>query len=624
MNKDITVWDMYQQGEEYKSSIGLTQGIPNQVKFYEGKQWPSPTEDTKNMPRPVINFIKTIVRNKKSGILSSKVRLEFVSDTDTDKKDADGDGASETTQFNQTWEKEAGIEELRNRLVHEGVVKGSGFLHYYWDDNAKGKRSAWEGGLRCELIDIFDINFSNPIETTEQKQEHIIIKKRMTVDNAKALCDETADMSLVVEDDSEKRYGEVEQKGSDLCTVLIRYFKDEKGEVFYERETKSTKLHKPKPLTPYKEGEEQDKKEYKAYLFPIVAYSYDTREKSIFGMSEVEQLIPTQQTVNFNYGMTSYATGISAWGKTIVKPDALDGQVITNDPAQVIVDHHQGMGDGIKKLQEATLTQMPMILNNNLISDTRFVTGTTEVMTGEQIGSNQSGASIAQLQSQALKPIEELRDRYWRACERGGKIVEMFFKLYYDTTQGRKFTYKDKDGGTATKVYDGTKYQNEDFDINVDAGVGTQFSEAMTIAFLEMSLNTGNIDYLNFVNWYPQNALPFKASLIKEIEAGKVNQIAQMQKAIEQQTLQMQQVLGLVKEQQKTIDKVDSIVNENRKLQETLANLQGEYSVKIQQANMILEQARARVGEVTQDATLFASEIDRRNKNVVSEMPNRP
>jgi hypothetical protein len=633
IEKGSTLWGYYEKGVNYQAAMELTENIPLQVDFYEGRQWNKPQKGEEDMPRPVTNFIKTIVRNKKSGILSSKIKLEFLSDENPEK-------AGEFSQFNSTWEKEAGMDELRSRLVQEGVVKGSGFLHYYWDSEAKGKRSKHKGCLRCEVVEPLSIFFSNPQETDEQKQDWILLASRVTVKAAKAMCDNKESMDLVAADEQDAKYHEIEPEGSEMCTVLTRYFKV-KGEVFYERATKATMLHKPIALTPYTDkvvlGDEDtantelpDKPEdetderYKAYLFPIVAYNYDTREKCIYGLSEVAQLVPNQITVNFNFGMLSFATGMSSWSPTIVKKDALNGQVITNKPGQVIADHHAGTGQGIWKLQEPPLTQMPLELNDSIISTTRFVTGTTEVMTGEQIGSNQSGASIAQLQSQALKPIEELRDRYWRACERGGKIVEMFYKLYYAAEIGKMYTSKQKDaqGKPISLVFDGTSYQSMDFDINVEAGVGTQFSEAMTIAFLEMALSTGQIDFPTFLKYYPQNALPFKATMQKEVDAGHANIVAQMQKALEQNTLQMQQMSTQIQQQQKTVDKVDSIINENRKLQMFLTELQNEYTMKIKEANAVMEQARARVGELTQDATLFADELDRRNKNVVSKVPN--
>ena len=47
--RDVTsLWRDYERGQAYQASIGLTKNLPQFVRFYEGKQWPAPTEKTKN------------------------------------------------------------------------------------------------------------------------------------------------------------------------------------------------------------------------------------------------------------------------------------------------------------------------------------------------------------------------------------------------------------------------------------------------------------------------------------------------------------------------------------------------------------------------------------------------
>ena len=60
------LWEDYQNGLAYQASCGLSKNLPKFVKFYQGDQWPKATAATKNMPRPVINIVKMICRNKKS------------------------------------------------------------------------------------------------------------------------------------------------------------------------------------------------------------------------------------------------------------------------------------------------------------------------------------------------------------------------------------------------------------------------------------------------------------------------------------------------------------------------------------------------------------------------------
>ena len=125
-DKDIAtlIWERYEKGVEYQSSMGLRRLIPEYIRFYEGKQWPEPTRNTKNLPRPVINIVKMICRNKKSAILSTPVRILYKSkdkrvDTDT------------LNAFSDMVLKELDQDDIDKCAIDDGVKKGSYFYHYY-------------------------------------------------------------------------------------------------------------------------------------------------------------------------------------------------------------------------------------------------------------------------------------------------------------------------------------------------------------------------------------------------------------------------------------------------------------------------------------------------------------
>ena len=610
------LWSDYQHGLSYQGALGIDRQIPQNVDFFEGRQWAPPTENTKNMPRPVVNIVKLIARNKKSGVLSSRLKLNFRSEEDTER-------STLITAFNEYIEKEMGMEGVREKLVWDGVIKGCGFLHYYWDAEARGAEGNSVGGVRAEVIDPLNIFFHNPKETDEQKQKWILIASRVEVDAVKAMAGAGVDKDLIEPDEYETKYDDKEQDGSELCTVLTRYFR-KNGEVYFERATKKVVLHKPIALTPEtteelpQNAENADAVEmglsdaadkrtepYKARLYPIVAYSYEKREKSIYGLSEVEGIIPNQKAINFNIGMQLLAVQNQAWGKYIVRKGALQGQKITNQPGQVLVDH-SASGDGIRKMTEQPFSQMPMQLVDSLVNMTRTITGSTEVMTGETLGKNQSGAAIAQLQSQALKPIEDLRKAFWRACERGGLIVEQFYKLYYEE---KPYVYTDDDGNESREVFKGADYQDLDFSVTVEAGGGTQFSEAMTISLLGDLFQSQSIDLSTYVELFPDSAMPFKGTLKKQLQAREESENAQLKAALQQAQAQIEQLTAYVKEQETAVQNTSSVVRQNRQLNELLGKLQTEYTDKIQQANTALQQSAARNAEVTNDAAYMAAQL---------------
>ena len=325
MNDEVisSVWKDYENGIAYLGSSGLRRKLPQFVKFYEGEQWPAPTKLTKNMPRPVINIIKMICRSKKAAILSSPVRIVYEAE----------DESVDTEKFNRFSDyiqKEIGQDRLDSDAISDGVKKGCYFYHYYWDSEARGKDGIKSGALRCEIIDALDILFADPTELDEQKQKWIIVVSRESVDSVRAKADKGVDKELIKSDTADDTYGTVEQEGSELCTVLTRYFR-RGGEVFCEKAVKGGIINKAFSIAPdieaakkslgiededvdapnnalpdNHEGAELIKDTVKAHLYPIVVGNYEKREKSIYGISEVEGLIPNQKAINFNVAFIHY------------------------------------------------------------------------------------------------------------------------------------------------------------------------------------------------------------------------------------------------------------------------------------------------------------------------------
>lgn len=626
------LWKMYENGRSYQESLGLTTDIPMCVDFFEGRQWPAKTALTKDIPRPIVNITKFIARNKKASIAGSPVSIVFSSNKNPEL-------ALKLTEFNKTIEAEMDMDELRAQLAQEGTVKGTGVKHYYWDAQARGELGDYEGGVRAEIIDPLNTFFANPQERDEQKQKWILIATRVEVSSAKAMLEEKykAETENIVPDDADTLYtDEKEQDGEKLVTVLTRYFRQD-GEVYYERATKSVVLHDPKPMTPkrYEEDsfwleEKKGKNEEgidagedklqdepmktttegkKFRLYPIVVYNYELREKSIYGIGEVEGIIPNQKALNFNLAMQLLAIQNMAWDKWIVKAGALKNQNINNAPGQVLTDHTPNGVKGISRADSPAVSGAPMNFMDALVSMTRVVTGSTEVMTGEQSNSGQSGAAIANLQSQALKPIQELRDRYLRACRKGARIVKQFYELFYDA---KRFEYKTEEN-YVEEEFNGKEYQDTMFDISVEAGAGTPYSESLMITLLSEFLQGGYIDFETYLELLPAQIAVFKSSLSKQLKEGNLAKMRQMQQELVSTKEQMEQIQAYVQEMQKrmqaqgkTVESANRFVAEIRRLNTFIADLQNEYTAKINQANAINQAQAMKNAELKKDAEILA------------------
>jgi len=496
MNEEAVtkLWELYRNGSGYQQSLGLPETVKTNVAFYEGRQWAAPTKATANMPRPVVNMVKFVCRNKRARLTLTPVKLVY-------RCDRAPDLGEKFTRFAEYLMREMRMSELDTKAIKDGLIKGCYCYHFYWD--AHPFYGHEEGKLSCEILDPMHVYFANPNEQDEQKQDWIMIASRMPIGKVRAMADKGVDTMLLVPD--EGLWNEQEQKDSDLVTVLTRYFR-RGDEVYLERATKYALLSGPVPLSPAVEGEAH----VKATLYPIVFGSYEERENSIYGLSEVEGIVPNQRIINQILGLEALAIQNSAWGKYIVTKDALKGQRISNEPGEVLVDY-SAAGNGIRKLEHASLSALPVSYVDSLANLTRSITGSSEIMTGEQLA-NLSGTAIAQLQSQANKPIEETRERFWRAKERQGLVLMQCCKLYFDQA-----VWRNEEGAEECLAAEDLAYP---MSVSVQACVGTGATAAADINLLETLFAKGAIDAATFVEAYPDEALCSKHKILALLRAG--------------------------------------------------------------------------------------------------------
>lgn len=652
-NKEYTaLWDLYKRGIAYQSSMGLRTLLPRCVKFYEGDQWPTATADTANMPRPVVNIVKRTCRSKKASILATPVRLVYKAETAQDQTLIE-----RFNDFADYIQKEYGQRKLDRRAMKDAVVEGTYIFHYYWDAEATGLDGVIRGGVRCDILNALDVIFADPTQIDEQKQEWILIVSRENVRKLREGVKNKQQRDQIVPDErDENPYNVKEQDEDGLCTVLTRYFRRD-GEVYCERATKAVIIAEPFPIAPRVEeikreitgklheeeategldgaqvdapnnnlsddtteldGMKHDTR--RAPLYPIVVGQYEPRKNCIYGQGEAEALLPNQRALNNNLAMMLYNTQQVAWNRMLVIKGALGDQEITNEPGEVLIDY-SGTGNGIRNMPPAQMSTMPLTLTQNLMELTRDASGVTEVMTGETISGSMSGAAIAQLQGQAMVPIEDLRQAFWEVKERQGMVLAQFFKLFYHgAPYVREVKTENDEAQYVLDHFNGEDYRDIKFDVIVETVGGSRFTNAGDITALDSLYAKGEITAAEYIEAYPDDALSNKQTILEILQKrdNTQAQLQQMTAQIEQLQGQLQQTLTYVAENQKAMDGVDSVLRENKTLKEMLAALYGESAEKINAANVAIEasnrqiiQDKAQIDELQTDAGTMAMEIAR-------------
>lgn len=628
LNQAELIWQEYETGQDYKSGIGLNDRIKTNVDFYEGRQWAAPTKNTRALPRPVLNFIEMIVNNKVSAMNNSPVKVVYEAENEQ--------ATQEFTRFNEYICKEMDMDKIDHDAIVDSAVKGNMVKHYYWDTDAKGKRANVQGALRCELVDIRSIIFANPNQTDIQKQKYIIIATREELDAVKEYAELSGiskiEIDKIVPDEKDESFDTlIEDEADDknkLVTILTKYYKKD-GEVWCCKSTRTAMVKKDFALSldieaakqqlGYVEADEADtnspdnpKEDTKAYLnraratlYPIAIDSYKTRDRSIYGISEVEGLIPNQRIINFGMAMMIYQLQQMAWSKWKVSPDALRGQEISNESGQVLVDYSK-TGNGINRIEGVGANNNGINILDNIINYTRAITGSTEVMTGELVKSGMSGAAIAQLQAQAQQPIEELRKRFWRFKQREGEILEQFYRIYY--IQDFSYPYKEiVENKEVAKdaTFNAGKYANVDFEVVAKSTQGTRSSASGDITFLDALLKAQAIDVYDYVNAYPDEALTSKGDMVTMMEKKKQDALLLATQKLQERDAQLEQALGQLQQVTQALNAVQQTNNENQKLKEDIAILYNEFR-KSQNANTLLKSENR---DLFNDADLFAQEL---------------
>lgn len=585
-------WEQYEQGKRFQASIALGATIHENIDFYEGRQWGRKVTDrTKMLPRPVTNFVRMIVNNKMSAMNNKPCRITY----EADSQDND---SIEFTQFSDYQFKEMGAESVYREAIYNGAIKGTYLFHMYWDAQAKGKKGKVTGALRMESLDPRNVIFCDPSQRDEQKQKYIIISTREEVEAIRSTLPKGIDKKLIVADDEDvkKSNNKTEQDGTEMCTVLVKYFKID-GEVYCEKSVRGTVIRDAFPLRPeYEKVHEQifgkkvdeangdtpdntsDTEEeplFSAYtptMYPLAVGQYIPREDCIYGISEVEGLIPNQRCFNFSQALQLLQAQNESWSKWIVKPNALGNQKITNEPGQVIVDNSTA-GDGIKRVAGGAFNSAVFTLTDNLLSYTRTVVGATEVMNGESISANMSGAAIAQLQSQAQLPNEENRKAFWRVLEKVGRIAEQFYRMYYYDNTEYKVRKANESGAITMEnaVFSAKKYNNIEFTVVAKVTSGTTSSPAGDITVIDQLKAEGLITTRQWLEAYPEDALSDKNHLLELIKQAEYAENMQLKIQLAERDEQIKALIEQCENSKNQLNAVSQIAGENEKLRGDLA-----------------------------------------------------
>ena len=336
------------------------------------------------------------------------------------------------------------------------------------------------------------------------------------------------------------------------------------------------------------------KQKYKANYYPIVIESFLKRDNCIFGRSLAYQLIPQQKIINQNIAIQTLAGFKQIMPTVVAKQGALGTRELDlTKPGGLIIDKSVGQnGFGVSVLNPGTMPSEHLQMAQSMISITKDVYRANDILDdGRNIANDLSGYAMSQLQTIQEKPVAQYQEILRRAVAREGRILEMFYKLYY---RNKTFSYEFTDAEliqqhpnedttklarTTTDMFDGTEYLDTPFNITVEVGETAKQSELMLTETLNTLFLNGTIskldptDLMMWAEMIPNYAFPKKNEFKMLLKQKQQGVIAQLQ----QQLAQQQQ---MIQERDQTIQDAEMKFNA----------LQEEYTTKINNYNENLRQ----------------------------------
>ena len=589
----------FQRGYNYLVNNGYIRERNKALDFYYGKQWKAATENNKNIPRAMFNICKLQINNKQSNIVSVPVSVKFF--TNNSLQDT-----RFVTNFAKYLFKEMKHDRHRDKATFDALVKGTAFQHMYYDQYKFGTFGDYKGGVCEEIIDFSKVAVANPHNNDIQSQKWIVIRSVKSVGSLKKLLGEDSKKKALLERELEELNTNEETpiEDADTVSVYLRYFRKD-GEVYHSLSTKNVVIYENKPLNPNliklkkvkseKEDEEwvqlpdealeeqsiDEYQEIKFYRYPVHPLVFNDSDESIYGKSELNDVIATQRYINQLWSMQLLNVINNAWDKYVVLPTALRNQVINDKSGQVLVDY-SGTGNGIKRLGGMNAMSNGVVeLSAQAFNLHRTVSQITDLYTGQTEQKDIAASALAQLNNQADKPIDVLRQKLWAFEEEIGKTLDLFIKLYFTT---QKFNYElteaemIEQGDTANKYveeeFNGDKFKNVQFHVSVEAVQGTKNSELVQenliqSLFLNGTWNNMTVHDREFYIKMSPLAAPFKDQMEALLKKQEQDEIANLQGQI-QQLMQQNQIL--VNSLQRAKAGIEYMGNVNKSLQSTYKN----------------------------------------------------
>jgi len=532
-NDTTNEWGLYQKSKNYKYNIGLYQNCNQNELFYAGDQWNGVVSN--GLPTPVFNIFKRVINYFISAILSEKVKMTFVPENIAD--DAEDErsmvikaGADLLSSYSETlWEKLKMDQNMRQALLDaslSGDMDGYSFWNPDIDTGQKITVNVGDelnpqvieipikGDIDFELIDNVNVHFGNPNDARVETQPWIIISLRELVSKLKdeAIANGVSKKDLIhitADAENNEQSGEMSKfelesdDESGKTTALIKFWKVK------NKETGKTTVHYKKTVRSLVIIPDTD---MGITRYPIAHGNWDKRKNCCHGQAVGTGLIPNQKAINKLFAMAIKSAMDLAYPKVVYNKNVIPkwSNVVSE---AIAVESSDDIRNVAMYMSQTNMNSQSFVMNliDAVINYTKDLIGVTDAQLGDVKPDNTS--AIIAVQQASFVPLENIKANLYQWVEDIAYIWLDFMVAKY----GQRSMTIVQDGKRQVIPFDFSLLKDVKFQIKVNVGASSYWSEIASLQTLDRLLMDDKIDFIQYLERISDGVIPKKEDLINQL-----------------------------------------------------------------------------------------------------------
>ena len=519
----------YRQAVDYKRQLG-SRGLYEQTRinerFFSGDQWYG-VNCGDNRPLVRYNVIKRIGDYKMAVVGAQPVSVRFSAEgvpvTAASQELVDGyrgalrqgmtpetlpaDAAAQAmaqalTDYFDTTARRLKFEVLKQRVLRNAYISGTGVLYTYWDDRIRtglyadlARTTPICGDIVTEVLDIEQVYMGDPSVEDIQQQPYIIIAQRRSV----------GEIQRMAKANGCRRWADIrgdEVDGAGHATLLTRFWKewsDDGNAVVRGAQICGDVMVR----EPWDMG---------VKLYPLSVFRWEEKRHQCYGESEIPNLIPNQIAINRTISAGVWAVMMMGMPMMLVNGDVVSGP-ITNDPGQIIPVYGSGeeVRDAVRYVDPPAFSAQLDENVQGLIRDTMAQAGVSTTLLGDIEPRNTS--AIIAVREASLMPLTMMQNRFYAFIEDVAHVWAEFWMAMY----GSRSLKIAEEQGTWYMPFDGGVCRDLLLSIRAEVGSGDIYSDSRTVEVLDNLYAHGIINGKQYLSRMPRGIVPRLEALLQEM-----------------------------------------------------------------------------------------------------------